>query len=130
MKMLNKRRGLILLSTALLFTSCHKRIPPWYEYPQGWITEEHPLIQTRSLSGRVLSGDTALQYALVERVTADFKTRLEATLTNERGEFRLHGGAGKYYLRFRCRAFNDYLVPVVVTHSSRDTLIVKLEISK
>jgi hypothetical protein len=124
------RSCLIPLSIALLFTACQRRIPPQYEYPNGWITEEHFLVQARSLSGRVVDpSGAAMQWVLVERMTPDFKKRLSATLTNERGEFRLHGGPGKCYLRFRYRGFNDYLVPIVVTHSSREKLVVKLEIS-
>ena len=121
------KRICLALCMALPLIACHKRIPQWYEYEPGWITQEYPPVQTRFLSGRVLAGDTGLQYVLVERMTPDFKKRLAVTVTNERGEFRLHGGAGQYYLRFRRRAFNDYLVPVVVTHSSRETLVVKLE---
>jgi carboxypeptidase family protein len=121
---------LIVTSVALLFAACQRRIPPEYEYPQGWVTAEHPIAQARSLSGSVLDASGApRQSVLVERMTPDFKKRLAATLTNERGEFRLRGGAGKYYLRFRYRGFNDYLLPVAVAHSSRETLVVKLEIS-
>jgi hypothetical protein len=124
------RTSLVALTLAVLFTGCHRRIPPQYEYPAGWLTEKHPPIQARSLSGRVLDPSGAvMQRVLVERMTPDFKRRLAATVTNEKGEFRLHGGPGKYYLRFRCRGFNDYLVPVVVTHSSSETFVVKLEIS-
>jgi hypothetical protein len=128
MKMLSKRICLIMLVIALPFTACQRRIPPEFEYPPGWITEEHPLIQTRSLSGSVLDASGAVvQWVLVERMTPDFKKRLAATLTNERGEFRFHGGSGKYYLRFRYRACNDFLVQVVVTQASPETLVIKLE---
>src|ERR1700724_2075719 len=128
--MLSKRICLIVLSIALPFTACQRRIPPEYEYPAGWLREEYGLVQARSLSGRVLDASGApRQSVLVERMTPDFEKRLAATLTDERGEFRLHGGTGKYYMRFRYRGFNDYLVPVVVTHSSPETLVVKLKIS-
>ncbi len=121
---------LIMLSIVLFFTACQRRIPPEYEYPAGWLTEEYPLVRARSLSGRVLDPSGApMQSVLVERMTSDFKQRLAATLTNEKGDFRLSGGAGKYYLRFRYRSFNDYLVPVVVTHSSREPFVVTLRVS-
>ncbi|MBZ5654766.1 MAG: carboxypeptidase-like regulatory domain-containing protein [Acidobacteriia bacterium] len=124
------RGCLIVLTVALTLSDCQKRIPPEYEYPQGWVTAEHPTAQARSLSGTVLDPSGApMRSVLVERMMPDFKKRLAATITNERGEFRLHGGAGKHYLRFRYRGFNDYLLPVVVAHSSRETLLVKLEIS-
>ena len=45
---------LIMLSIVLFFTACQRRIPPEYEYPTGWLTEEYPLVRARSLSGRVL----------------------------------------------------------------------------
>jgi hypothetical protein len=131
MKMLSKPICLIALGISLPFIACERRVPPEYEYPQGWMTEEHPLMQARSLSGRVLDpSGAAMQWVLVELMTPDFEKRLSAKLTNERGEFRFHGGQGKYYLRFRCRAFNDYLAPVVVTHSSHETIVVKLVNSK
>ena len=130
MKMLSMRISLIVLSIPLLFTACKRRIPPEYEYPQGWVTAQHPLVQARSLSGSVVDPSGApIRSVLVESTTPDFQKRLAVTLTNERGEFRLHGGAGKHYLRLRFRGFNDYLVPVVVTRSSPETLLIKLEIS-
>jgi hypothetical protein len=120
----------IALSISLLFTACKRRIPPEYEYPQGWITTQHPLVQARSLSGRIVDPSGApIRSVLVERTTPDLQKRLAATLTDERGEFRLRSGAGKYYLRFRFRGFNDYVLPVVVTHSSREFLVIKLELS-
>jgi hypothetical protein len=105
-------------------------MPPEYEYPPGWVSEEHSLVQTKSLSGRVVDPSGALMKSvLVERLSPDFTQRLAATLTDDRGEFRLRGGPGKYYLRFRYLGFNDYLVSVVVTHSSTEALVVRLEIS-
>jgi hypothetical protein len=127
---MSKRIYLIVLSVVLPFTACQRRIPPQYEYSPGWIRLEHPVVRAGSLSGSVLDpSGAARQSALVERMTPDFKRRLAATLTNESGEFRLRGGVGKYYLRFRYPGFNDYLVPVIVTHASRERLVVKLEIS-
>jgi len=120
----------VALTITLLFTACQRRIPPEYEYPRGWVTEEHPLVRAKSLSGRVVDpSGAAMQSVLVELMTPDFKRRLAATLTTDKGEFRLHGGSGKYYLRFRYRAFNDYLVPVLVTPSSAEPFVVRLEIS-
>jgi|HubBroStandDraft_6_1064221.scaffolds.fasta_scaffold194181_2 hypothetical protein len=57
-----------------------------------------------------------MRSVLVENMTADYKTRLQATLTDEGGRFHFGSvGKGTHYLRFRSRAFDDYLVPVIIT---------------
>ncbi len=64
-------------------------------------------------------------------MTQDFKTRLEANLTNDVGQFHFPSTReGTYYLRFRYRGFNDYLVPVQMSPSAaKGPIRVSLEIS-
>jgi hypothetical protein len=81
---------ILFTAVLLVLIGCARRIPPEYEYPQGWITdlEENRAI-VQSLSGAVNDGSGApLQFVLVERMTLDFKRRIDATLTDEKGNFR------------------------------------------
>jgi hypothetical protein len=120
---MNKLREYIpLTALCFLLVGCAHRIPPEYEYPQGWITnseKDHAVV--RSLSGVVNDGSGApIQFVLVERMSSDFKRRIEATLTDEKGSFRFpHVHGGNQYLRFRFRGFNDYEVPVIVSPKSK-----------
>lgn len=121
---MNKLRTCIPL-TAMFFlvvAGCTRRIAPEYEYPQGWIThleEDHAFVQ--SLSGIVNDGSgTPIPFVLVERMTPDFKRRIDATLTDEKGSFRFrHMHAGNHYLRFRFRGFNDYEIPVIISPKAK-----------
>jgi hypothetical protein len=116
------RRWIPLAAMFFLLIGCARRIPPEYEYPQGWITnseKEHAVV--RSLSGVVEDGSGApIQFVLVERMSSDFKQRIEATLTDEKGSFRFrHAHTGNHYLRFRFRGFNDYELPVIVSPKAK-----------
>jgi hypothetical protein len=112
------RRWIPLAAMFFLLIGCARRIPPEYEYPQGWITnsEDDPAV-VQSLSGMVKDGSgSPIHFVLVERMSADFKRRIEATLTDKEGRFRFrHAHAGNHYLRFRFRRFNDYEIPVIVS---------------
>jgi hypothetical protein len=126
------RSRFMLVVVVLALCSCRHRIPPEYEYPPGWIREEHPSASARYLSGMVTDPSGApIEHVLVERMTADFKTRLDARVTDSRGRFSFRWmDKGTYYLRFRYRAFNDYLLPVEVSpKSEKSSLDVRLEIS-
>jgi hypothetical protein len=126
------RARIALIATGVMLASCQRRIPAEYEYPQGWITEEHRSLTAGSLSGVAADPSGApVQYALVERMTPDFKTRLDATLTDKGGRFHFRGAhKGTFYLRFRYRGFNDYLVAVrIVPGADNQPLQVRLELS-
>jgi Carboxypeptidase regulatory-like domain len=116
---------------AITLPSCRHRIPPEYEYSAGWITEEHSPVRSESLSGTVEDASGAPRgFVLVERTSPDFKTRLDATLTDSRGQFRLRSArSGNFYLRFRLRGFNDYLLLVEVSPQGAPKLHVRLNIS-
>jgi|HubBroStandDraft_1064217.scaffolds.fasta_scaffold182931_2 hypothetical protein len=122
----------LLFALPLALCSCQRKIPPEYEYPGGWVTAEHPSQSARNLSGVVTNGRGApLQSVLVELMTSDFKTRLDARLTDSSGRFnfkRMH--AGTHYLRLRDRGFNDYLIAVQVSpDADKSPLAVHLEVS-
>jgi hypothetical protein len=104
----------VIMVGMVLASSCRHRIPPEYEYSRGWITEDHEAVRAASLSGTVADPSGApRQFVLVERMTADSKTRLDATLTDSKGRFHLRAtGNGPFYLSFRFQGFNDYRVPV------------------
>jgi len=83
--------------------------------------EEHAVV--RSLSGVVKDGSgSPIHFVLVERMSSDFKLRIQATLTDEKGTFRFrHADAGNHYLRFRFRGFNDYEIPVIISPKAKKT---------
>jgi Carboxypeptidase regulatory-like domain len=130
---ISELRGCVLLTFILLLMGCARRIPPEYEYPQGWITnleEDHAIAQ--SLSGVVNDGSgMPIRSVLVERMTPDFKRRIAATLTDEKGTFRFrHRREGSHYLRFRFRGFNDYEIPVTITPKAKKRdLTVRMSVS-
>jgi len=72
-----------------------------------------------------------MAHVLVERMTADFKTRLHVRLTDSSGGFHFHlTRTGTSCLRFRYRGFNDYLMPVRVSpDADKRSLAVHLEVS-
>lgn len=130
--MLSTHIRLVLLIPAMLATSCVHRIPSDYEYPAGWVSAEHQPLETTSLSGIVVGpGGAPMQHVLVERMSPDFKTRLDAKLTDSQGRFHFRTPRnGTFYLRCRMRNFNDYLVRVqVAPNKMPNTLSVQLEIS-
>jgi hypothetical protein len=126
-----KSRVGIIMVGMLLGSSCHHGIPPEYEYSRGWMTEDHEAVRAASLSGTVADPSGApRQFVLVERMSADFKTRLDATLTDSKGRFHLRAtGHGPFYLSFRFQGFNDYRVPVEVAPQSRARLQITLNLS-
>lgn len=56
-----------------------------------------------------------MQKALVERVTPDFRTRLDAQFTDSNGYFRFTGlPAGKYFLRVSMYGMGMVYVRVII----------------
>ena len=118
---------LIVISFLFLLVGCVRKIPPEYEYPQGYITTEYPAIKVQSLSGIVVyAGDAPVQFVLVESMTADYKTRLKASLTDKHGGFHFSGMDTVFHLRFRFRGFDDYLVSVIVVSDGLKNFLIKL----
>ena len=131
MKIERKSLVVVIMVGMTLASSCRHRIPPEYEYSRGWITEGHEAVRALSLSGTVADPSGApREFVLVERMTADFETRLDATLTDASGRFHLRAkGHGPFYLRFRFQRFNDYLVPVELAPQSTEHLQITLSVS-
>ncbi len=127
------RKGFAILVLVLVGCSCQRRIPPEFEYSPGYMTEEHPAVTVQALSGLVTDATgVPIEHVLVERMTPDFKTRIDARLTDSAGRFRFRRmSTGMYHLRFRYRAFDDYLVSVQVSSKAdHDSLNVELVVSK
>ena len=113
--MVSKCRMLVALPL-LCFVSCAHKIPPEYEWERGWeIVRAPQTVSARSLSGVVLDASGApFEFALVELMTPDFRTRLDARVTDQHGRFKFRRRGNKAYLRFRMNGFNDYELPVVL----------------
>jgi Carboxypeptidase regulatory-like domain len=133
LRALREHHRFMLVPLVLALCSCSHRIPPEFEYSPGWISEEHPDARPHVLSGVVTDqSGAAIEHVLVERMTADFKTRIDARLTDSAGRFRFRWmRTGTYYLRCRYRAFDDYLISVKVSpKADNDSLHVQLVVSK
>jgi len=89
--------------------------------------EEHPSVTVQALSGLVTDASGApIEHVLVERATSDFKTRIDASLTDSAGRFHFRWmHSGRYYLRIRYRGFDDYLISVHVSPKA-DTNFLKI----
>ena len=102
-----KRRSLIILLllalTANLFAQGpiqQRKVPKDFSYPEASEIVQVDLT-SRSLGGvvRVPNGED-LADALVERVSSDWKNRLDATFTDSEGRFKLSSlPDGNYFLR-------------------------------
>jgi len=114
-----------------------EEVPRDFTYPAPFDYEEikEPIV-SRSLSGIVVVPLTEskgyignpVPNALVERVTPDWKRRLDATFTNEDGLFKLKSvPPGTYHLKLSNLYFNTLLVKVIVSRKAKNTL--KLELS-
>jgi hypothetical protein len=131
MKWIDPRTFLVVL-LAFSLLSCSTRIPPDLDDAHGWILvrPDQPF-ETRSLAGVVFDPSGApLPDVVVERMSAQWEKRREATLTSSKGKFHLgDGGAGTYYLRFRHLGFNDLEVLVILIPETSKTLRVEMQIS-
>jgi hypothetical protein len=123
------------MMTVLLLAgcSCQRKIPPEFEYSPGYIMQEHPAVTVQSLRGRVTDARGApIEHVLVERTTSDYKTRMDASLTDSAGRFHfrmMHSNT--YYLRFRYRGFDDFLISVQVSpNADKGSLEIPLVVSK
>ena len=114
--MLSQCRITLCALTLLCSVSCAHKIPPEYEWERGWETVRVPqTASARSLSGVVLDANgVPIEFALVELMTPDFKTRLDARVTDERGRFKFRRRGNKAHIRFRMKGFNDYELPVIL----------------
>jgi hypothetical protein len=99
-------------------------VPVGFSYPDTPQSIEfvQPFL-TKSLSGRVQlhalrsgSVDMPVQKAIVERMSADWSTRLEATFSNSKGDFSFSGSLkGTNYLRVSKPGYATLKLKVIVT---------------
>ena len=85
-------------------------------------------MSSKSLAGvvRVQNGD-ALADALVERVSADWKNRLDAAFTDREGRFDLSSlPDGKYFLRVSKSGFSTLKVKVRLKRKEKSLLDLEL----
>jgi hypothetical protein len=75
------------------------------------MTSQYPAVRVHSLWGAVVDpSDAPMRFVLVERMTIDYKTRLQATFTDDKGRFHFQdAGKETHYLRFRFRALRRLL---------------------
>lgn len=132
MKPIDLRYAVVVVLLALSLLSCGTRIPRDIEEAHGWILvrADKPL-EARSLVGLVVDPSGApLSDVVVERMTARWERRREATLTSSKGEFHLgDGGAGTYYLKFRDLGFNDLEVVVFLVPETSKSLRIEMQIA-
>jgi hypothetical protein len=128
--------GLVLASSQLGYVNCSQRkptpVPKEFSYPESPSTTkfETPM-SARALSGTVTeSSGSKIAKALVEIVSENGKTRLDARLTDDHGSF-FFGKAvpGKHYLKVSIPGFDTLLVTVIVDKKSKATLRLFLQAS-
>jgi hypothetical protein len=108
------------------------RVPKEFSYPEPPSTTkiEQPII-ARSLSGSVLApSGSKIPRALVELVSRDWKTRVDARFTNSEGSFAFAKvPMGKYFLKVSMRGFDTLLVPVITAKKTKARLRLYLKFS-
>lgn len=121
---------LLLALAASLFSqgSNHQRsVPKDFSYPEPSEIVE-VAASSKALAGvvRVPNGE-ALADALVERVTADWKNRLDATFTDSEGRFELSSlPDGKYFLRVSKSGFSTLRVKVRLKRKEKSLMYLEL----
>lgn len=121
-----------LFSLWLSFRSGSTRIPPDLDDAHGWVLvrAEKP-VEAKSLAGLVVDpSGVPLPDVVVERMSAKWEKRPEATLTSSKGKFHLSdGGTGTYYLKFRHLGFNDLEVVVFLVPENSKSLRIEMQIA-
>ena len=119
--------GLLLLGFATsLFAQGRPqqhRVPKEFSYPEASETVQIAL-SAKSLAGvvRVPNGEV-LADALVERVSANGKKRLDATFTDSQGKFHLSAlPDGKYFLKVSKSGFSTLKVEVRVKKKAKSLM--------
>jgi hypothetical protein len=108
------------------------QIPKDFAYPEPPSkTELKTPIKARSLSGKVAdSAGFPIPKVLVERVSSDWKERLDATFTDSEGTFVLPNvPMGKHFLKLSKPGFNTLLIRVITTRKSKAELELHLIVS-
>jgi hypothetical protein len=108
-------------------SSQQRSVPRDFSYPEA--SEIVAVaVSSRSLAAvvRAPNGEV-LADALVERMSADWKNRLDAAFTNSKGEFNLFSlPDGKYFLRVSKSGFSTLKVKVSLKRKEKSRLDLKL----
>lgn len=108
------------------------QVPQDFAYPEAMaeVLLETPIV-AGSLSGKVFNwnGDE-LEKVLVERVTPDWRTRIDATFTDSEGCFYLPSPpSGRYYLRFSLPGWGTVLAKIKVSKKTKSQIKVELPVA-
>jgi hypothetical protein len=132
MKGIDQKSAALVVLLARSLLSCSARIPPDLDEAHGWllIRADKPL-EAGSLAGLVVDPSGAPRPdAVVERLSAKWEKRREATLTSSKGKFHLgDGGTGTYYFKFRHLGFNDLEVVVFLVPETSKSLRIAMQIA-
>lgn len=133
--------GLLIFALALAGSLCLNvgasdgkgaHVPKEFSYPESPSTTkiEQPII-ARSLSGSVLApSESKIPKALVELVSEDWKTRVDARFTNSEGSFAFAKvPMGKHLLKVSIPGFDTLLVTVITTKKTKARLRLYLKFS-
>jgi hypothetical protein len=105
--------------------SPQRPVPKDFSYPEASATVEvEKPYSAKSLSGIVeLPSGGELPDVLVERVSSDWNTRLDAIFSDSEGRFRFpHLPRGTYYLKLSKSGFSTLRVKVLVGKKSKAKL--------
>jgi hypothetical protein len=107
-----------------------KKVPPGFSYPVTGPTGEYPRpFVVRWLSGKITGPEgLGLPQVLVERMSADWKTRLDAVFTDESGNFRFaKSTCGRYPIRLSLSGYGPVEVTLLVKRSAKSIFHFELD---
>jgi hypothetical protein len=125
--------ALVLTLVGCVGTRAPQRVPADFAYPSAPEVVEYESTRfVRSLRGVVRNqqGD-ALERALVEVLSAETRSRLDALLTKQDGTFVFPGSppTEAVFLRFSKPGFNTVVIRVAVSPKARESVFVTLPFS-
>lgn len=107
-------------------------VPKGFRYPESQETVQIDTpMESKSLAGKVVdSAGFGLEKVLVERLSAGWKRRRNATFTDSEGLFTFSNpSSGQYYLRLSKPGFKTLLVKALITQKSQSQLRLALVVS-
>jgi hypothetical protein len=102
-----------------------EEVPKDFSYPDSpKRTELKDPIRAKSLAGTIAdAAGFPIPRVLVERVSPDWKTRLDATFTDSEGSFAfVKAPIGRHYLKLSMNGFDTLLVKVIASKKSKAKL--------
>jgi hypothetical protein len=100
-----------------------------YPSPQLQVKYETPFV-AKTLSGEVVDPSGARRKGvLIERMSPDWTTRLEAVFTDENGRFEFEAKPGVHFLRISFPGYDNLLLKVEVRSDAGSPLSIELRLS-